>query len=87
MEYIVVFSSQGKREGEGREGKGREGKGKEVGREGEEEREGEKRGREGSKEKRREGKSISVYILPTPDRPHLRQVLIIIIYLFCHHFS
>ena len=33
--------------------------------------------RNGGKEQGREGKSISLYILPPPDRPHLRQVLVI----------
>ena len=32
---------------------------------------------EGSKEKGREGKSISLYILPPPDRPHLQQILVL----------
>ena len=41
--------------------------------------EGRKEEGEGSKEKGRDGKSISLYILPPPDRPPLRQVLVTII--------
>ena len=37
-----------------------------------------KRERGGSNEKGREGKPISLYILPPPDRPPLRQVLVFI---------
>ena len=33
-------------------------------------------GEGGRKDKGREGKSISLYILPPPDRPHLRHVLV-----------
>ena len=41
-------------------------------------RKGRKEEGEGSKEQEKEGKSISLYILPPPDRPHLRQVLVIL---------
>ena len=36
----------------------------------------------GKKEKGGEGKSISLYILPPPDRPHLRQLLVLYLYLY-----
>ena len=58
-------------------GKGRE---RMWGRKGRRRGKGRKEEGEGSKEKGRKGKSISLYFLPPPDHPHLRQVLV-------HHTS